>query len=270
MNFCRVPNESTAPLAAGMASGAACAPFCGDTANFQCALVEVDAQELVRCWVLCTGRRPAGLVAESEGGQRDLSAYLGEVAYLEAASVAAFVGLGRELRHHGAPRPLLRATVRAARDEVRHARVMGALARRHGVAQRKARVKAPPAVRTLAEIAVENAVEGCVRETYGALVATYQARTAGDAALRAAMRGIAKDETAHAALAWRIAAWIDRRLTPAERNQVSEARREAVEQLARGVARGAAEPSVQRLAGIPSPTQAVRMMTEMRDVLWRA
>ena len=53
-------------------------------------------------------------------------------------------------------------------------------------------------MRELEAIAIENAVEGCVRESFGALLATWQAKTAGDARVRAAMKRIARDETRHA------------------------------------------------------------------------
>jgi hypothetical protein len=197
-----------------------------------------------------------------------LGAYLSELAYLEAASVVAFRTLRRELRHHGAPRSLLHAAARAARDEVRHARAMACLARRHGGVPRKVRVKRTP-LRTLAEIAIENVVEGCVRETYGALVATFQARAAADADLRAAMRQIAKDETRHAALAWKIHDWVDRRLEASDRRQVDDARHEAIEQMASAVVR-TPPPSVQRVAGIPGPGEATRMIADLRTMLWRS
>jgi hypothetical protein len=58
---------------------------------------------------------------------------LAEAAWLEAASVDAFRVLRLELRAHSAPRRLLRAASRAARDERRHARAAGALARRFDV-----------------------------------------------------------------------------------------------------------------------------------------
>jgi hypothetical protein len=47
------------------------------------------------------------------------------------------------------------------------------LARRHGVAPLPIKVGAFPA-RSLEDLAVENATEGCVRETYGALLALWQ------------------------------------------------------------------------------------------------
>jgi hypothetical protein len=224
-NMCVVPDADTQPLADGGQYGAACFPFCSNYAN--CDLVEVDAQQLVRCFQYCTGRRPAGLVPDRRDYEADLAAFLANAAYLESASVAAFAVLRDELGHHGAPRAVVRSAGRAARDEVRHARVMGTLARRHGAACRVPRVVRRP-MRSLVEIAVENAVEGCVRETYGAVIAAYQSRTAVDDGVRAAMKAIANDEARHASLAWTIGAWIEGRLTSAERSRVAEARREAV------------------------------------------
>jgi hypothetical protein len=265
LNFCVVPDASTQALADGGQLGATCRPFCGPIVS--CELVEVDAQQLVRCHAPCTGRRPGGLVAEQESPGADLAAYFGEVAYLEQASVVAFAVLRNELRHHRAPRSLVRAAGRATRDELRHARLTRALARRHGGECRAPRVVKQP-VRGLAEIAVENAVEGCVRETYGALVAVYQSQAAVDRRVRAAMKAIAKDETKHAALAWRIGAWIDRRLTPADRRRVADARRSAVQEIASSVDRGAPS-AVRRLAGLPGRVEAGQMVEQMRTALWR-
>ncbi len=64
-----------------------------------------------------------------------------------------------------------------------------------------------PALRSLEALAVENAVEGCVRETMGALFAMHQAASAADPHVRATMVSIAPDETRHAALGWAVAEW---------------------------------------------------------------
>src|SRR5262249_18706716 len=126
------------------------------------------------------GRIPAGLArprrrrAASPGvAPSTLGAYFADAAHLEDASVHAFRRLRRELLAHGAPPRLLRAAERAARDEIRHARLTGRLARRFGGDLCRARVK-KLATRPLDEVAIENAVEGCVRETFGAMVATFQ------------------------------------------------------------------------------------------------
>src|SRR5580658_1383630 len=90
-----------------------------------------------------------------------------EAAYLEAASVRAFDWLEDELSAHGAPERLQARARRAARDEVRHARVIRSFAERAGARVPSLRVKAARA-RSLEAMAVENAVEGCVNETLGA------------------------------------------------------------------------------------------------------
>jgi hypothetical protein len=266
VNYCVVPDASTHALVDGSVGGAACMPFCVNGGS-GCELVNVDAQQLVRCFSLCTGRRPAGLITDGQPVGSDIAAYLQEIAYLEAASVPAFASLGEELRHHGAPRSLVRSAVRAARDELRHARTMGALARRHGAICRKPRVAKQP-IRALAEIAVENAGEGCVRETFGALLAVHQSLAAGDVRMRAAMKTIARDEARHAALAWKVGAWLDRQLTPAERRRVANARRAAVEEIASSVDHGPS-PSVRRFAGLPSTIETRQMVARMRTTFWQ-
>jgi hypothetical protein len=129
------------------------------------------------------------------------------------------------------------------RDEVRHARLTRALARRSGE-RVAAPVVEPVCQRSLDAIAVENAVEGCVRETYGALVATRDAEAHPDPAVRAAMRRIARDETRHAALAWQVAAWVEPRLGRDARRRVREAR----DQHARALVAASGDPAAAALA----------------------
>src|SRR6185295_13249702 len=123
-------------------------------------------------------------------------------------SIHAFRRLARELRAHGAPSDLVNAARACARDEARHARTMARLARAHGATIDRVHVE-DVGTRDLEAIARENAVEGCVGETYGALLAIWQAEHAADADVRAAMREIAPDEMRHAALAWAVATWAD-------------------------------------------------------------
>ena len=89
-----------------------------------------------RCGMVpqCTaGRRPRGLSEASPGIVGSTPAgWLARASALEAASVDAFRELSRELRRFGAPRRLVRAAQRAARDERRHARRVRALAARAG------------------------------------------------------------------------------------------------------------------------------------------
>ena len=182
------------------------------------------------CFPDCSGRLPFGYVPPSRAESLSLGAHFARMAALEDASVAAFRGLARELRALGAPRAIVRGCQRAARDEVRHARATTALARRHGVRARFATV-ARVSGRPLVAIAMENAVEGCVRETFGAVVARWQARTARDPVVRAVMVRIARDEARHASLAWAIDAWARPRLDRPARARVERARADAVRAL---------------------------------------
>ena len=108
------------------------------------------------------------------------------------------------------------------RDEIRHARETRRLAIAHGATVPPVRVGAPR-LRALEEIAVENAAEGCVRETYGAMEAVVQGETAGDRAIGKVMRAIAADEADHADLGWAIDVWARTRLSRAERARLDDA-----------------------------------------------
>jgi hypothetical protein len=186
------------------------------------------------------------------------------MAALEAASVHAFERLARELAAHDAPRSLVLRAKRAAGDERRHARVTRALARRFGASVPTIRV-GRGGVRSLAEIAVENAAEGCVRETFGALQATLQGQRAQDPEVRAAMRAIARDETRHAALAWSVARWITPKLTDDERAVVARAHTAAIEALGRDL-RVAPAGAVRASTGAPGAREAKAMLRAMTSI----
>lgn len=188
------------------------------------------------------------------------------MAYLEAASVDAFERLARELATHGAPARLRKAARRAARDEARHTRVATALAERAGATVPRPRVPRGR-VRSLAEIAVENAVEGCVRETFGAAVALAQATSAGDPRVRAAMRPLAADEMRHAELAWCVHRWLEPRLDRAARARVVRARRRAALALVQETSVEPHADLVQQL-GLPTARQARSVALDLARSLW--
>jgi len=180
----------------------------------------------------CGGRSPEGLAQPASGGAGDpFAAWLAANAHLEGASIDAFEIVGAELAAHRAAPALIDAARVAADDERRHADTIGRLAARRGAVVPAVYVQRGP-IRDIEAVARENAVEGCVRETYAALLACRQARAATDPAIRAAMAGIARNETRHAALAWAVDEWSQALLAPAARRRVREARHEAVERLA--------------------------------------
>jgi hypothetical protein len=243
----------------GSITGELCAQLCAPATNDYCFLDATHTQ--LTCSGNCyTGRRPEGLEPR-EASAATLGEFLASAAHLELASVVAFDRMARELAAHGAPRALRQRARRSRREEVRHGRAMSRLARRAG-GRVKAPEVAPVAVRSLVEIAIENAVEGCVRETFGAAVAAVSAARAEDPAARPVLGRIARDEAAHAELSWELARWLEPRLTPAERKRVRAARDRALEELAVEVS---VEPraEIARWLGAPSAAAATAMVREL-------
>ncbi len=212
------------------------------------------------------GRRPAGLRSSAPCEGDEVGAWFAATAHLEAASVPAFERLLAELQAHGAPEALVRAAADAAQDEVRHATAMTAMARRHGAAVVAVEL-APAQPRGLLALALENAVEGCVGETWAALLAAHQAEAAEDPEVRALMAEIAADETRHAELAWAIDAWVNTRLTADERQSVAAARAAAA---ARLQPRTDLPTTYIRGLGLPTHARAEPMWRALNATLWAA
>ncbi|NBD12077.1 MULTISPECIES: ferritin-like domain-containing protein [Corallococcus] len=213
------------------------------------------------------GRRPAGLQdTGAEACEDALGQYFATTAHLEAASIHAFLRLREELALHGADAGLLDAALASAVDEVAHAEMTGRLARRFGA------TPPPPSVtdvppRPLDAVARDNAVEGCVRETFGALVAHHQALHARDAEVREALVRIAEDETRHAGLSWDIDRWVRSRLSAPEREALREAQRHAVALLRAEVAMPV-DAALVTEAGLPTPEAALAMLDTLEQELW--
>ncbi len=132
-----------------------------------------------------------------------------EDARAEHASIASFIRAAGELRAVGAPDELIAACHEAALDEVEHAKLCFALASRY--AGRRLGPGVLPDVKprpaSLARVACDTFIEGCIGETIAALAAERAAKRARDAEALRALRTIAKDEAKHAELAWRTLGW---------------------------------------------------------------
>ncbi len=166
------------------------------------------------------GRRPLGHVELAENSC-SLADHLAGCAHLEAASVIAFEQLAEQLESWGAPPELRARCLAAAEDERVHARLVGSLARAAGASI--TRPEQRPHADDLRSAALHNAVEGCVHETWAALLAGWSARRAETDALRQLHARLARDELEHAELAWSLAAWFHPRLPAEARAQVEHA-----------------------------------------------
>lgn len=230
-----------------------------------------DATATVECtyFAYCGegGRRSAGLVSRGDCESDDgVAAWFASMAHSEAASVTSFLRLQEELAEHGAPAELRSRLWEAARDEVRHARAMRRLARSKGVEPRTPEhVKVD--ARDLEAIARENAVEGCVAETWSALLCAWQARHCPSPELAEILRGIAADETRHAELAWAIDAWARARLDEAACARIDAARREAAQRLV-AMASELGGIGMRDQLGLPRPAAARTLATGLSAALW--
>jgi hypothetical protein len=214
------------------------------------------------------GRRPAGMISPRRGGGPALGEYFALAAYLERASVEAFVQLRARLVSFGAPARLARGALRAAVDERRHARMTARLARRFGTEVDAVRPSAELTL-TFEDFALENAVEGCVRETFGALVSMHQRERAHDRGIARAMGRVAEDETRHAELAWAIHRWAAPQLAPAARRRIRRAQERALAELAAS-GEGGWATEVIREAGMPDRAAQTRLVEAFGRTLFGA
>ncbi len=255
-----------------------CAPYCGTGIHDVCYEVVVTgctvaSASTVACHnspTYCAprpcGRLPPGLLGSAGAGQPSLvAAELAAAARLEGAAVFAFRTVERELIAHGAPASLIARARSAQRDETRHHAAMSGLAARFGAHLSPIEVE-DACVRPLVEVALENAVEGCVRETWGAAVAVFQGECAEDRAVRRAMRSIAIDEVEHASLGWAIDAWAMPLLQPGERERVAAARQHALDRLF-AQAREPVAPELSTTLGLPAASASARLLTALAP-LW--
>ena len=124
----------------------------------------------------------------------------------------------------GAPPALLAEVQRAALDEVNHTSLCLDMATELGAEDPQLgpfpfHEPIVPCANAVA-VAVACVREGCVGETVGACLAEIAVSQAQDPAVRAVLEQIVADEVRHAALSWRIVAWLVRNGDPAVRAAV--------------------------------------------------
>jgi len=211
-------------------------------------------------------RRPSGYSGNLVKA-REVGEYFALRSELQEASVQAFRILAGELEAHRAPAALVRAAKRAGRDEERHAQMSASLARRHGAAivQPEIERRNP---RGIEDVAIDNAVEGCIRETFLALISTRQAETAKDDTIRAAMKTVARDESEHAALAWTLASWLEPRVLGDARARYAKAARAAIQDLRTEAYAPYPEP-LRRVVGLPSVRDALALIDSLDRTMWQ-
>jgi hypothetical protein len=159
--------------------------------------------------------------------------------------------------------------LQAAAEEVAHARSMARLAAIHGGRTQHIGYQSSRRVRRLVDVARENAVEGCVNETFAALMAVHQAGAAAHEPLRNALQSIAREEVRHAQLAWEIHAWALSKLTASERRRVCGALAGAAARLIASSADAAQDEATRRALGLPDAQRKRSLASALDEALWR-
>jgi len=159
---------------------------------------------------LATDVEPTHLVTLDSADRTALAAHFSDMALMEHASVAAFARFVLELVALGAPSDLVLDASHAMADETRHAELAFALASTYAET-----TLGPSALAldgalgqpTLESVLHNVLLEGCIGETVAAAEAQELARVAHDPVLRGVYALIARDESRHAALAYRFVSW---------------------------------------------------------------
>lgn len=247
-------------------------PGSSDYVDFNtCELVDVNDMPAVHYQVsqqCIGGRLPSGAQLDEEKcSSTEAGAWFAKLAELEEASVYAFVMLSKELRRFQAPTSLSERCLAAAADEVQHARLVAGLARRFGGVVQPIAAPALLDDRSVAEVAIENAREGCVRETFGALVAVWQAQHAQDTVVRQVMSQIAVDESRHAELSADIDSWARSVLDSDQQHELDQAKTQAIALLASSMDEAISEQLV-AMAGLPDCQSGKSLFQQAQESIW--
>ena len=185
--------------------------------------------------VSCTGStglikhgRAATTPVQYEALDDDWGGYFARLAQEEATAVFAFGELLEHLQDWEAPSSLQDWCGRIIEEEKVHTLMMSGLAHRNG--QQSAVVQFPePNIVSMKEMAIHNALTGCIGETWSAVLLRYQSEHAPK--YNGVFKRIAKDETSHAEFSWVLHEWLMSHLTESEREDVIQAMREMLSTL---------------------------------------
>lgn len=230
-----------------------------DGTTLSCSYDEHFCETSASCERTVYARTPSGLLARRSLASSPLTRWLADGAHLEAASVRAFEVLVAGLDAFGAPEPepLVRAARSSADDETRHARSL----RRLGAPVAPV-TRTETGLRDHDSVAIDDAIEGCAREAYGALGAALQAQHARSHAVRDAYRANTADEARHALLSFRVNEWLQASLSSAARRRVEEAREQSVAALAASLAQET-DATLRDVLGLPDATRGMEIVSAL-------
>ena len=159
-----------------------------------------------------------------------VGSYFAQLAYMKAQSVFAFIELASNLRHFQAPVTFIERCDIAAKNQLLHTKLMQELAEIEGFFIPPVRYSST--TNNIFSVAMHNAVEGCVYETWSALIANWQStHLAADPELQTVYEQIGQDEARHSQLAWDVHAWFLKKLTKRQQKMLHKEQTKAVAEL---------------------------------------
>lgn len=217
------------------------------------------------------GRKPDGLqlkndLAAQQTSVNVLGQYLADMTAMETAAITAFYYLSRELEAYKAPAELIARARQAVLEETRHSEMAALLAASFDAQMPEVCVD-DFCLRSLYDIALENAVEGCVNETFAAACGLWQSENAKLDVFREVIAHITEEEMGHAELSWEIHQWIMPQLSQAEQEQIRIAQVEAIESLVAEF-KQESDPVVQQTFGLPTKQDAARLFAQLKESVW--
>jgi len=221
--------------------------------------------------VAVPGRMPNGLHLKNDSMTTQssvnvLGQYLVDMTAMETAAITAFHYLSLELEAYDAPQALIARAREAVIEEARHAEMAAQLAAAYDLDMKEVTVDAFT-LRPLYQIALENAVEGCINETFAAACGLWQSELAQHDVFRMAIGDITEDELGHAALSWDIHQWVMPQLSQVEQERIRVAQAEAVDNLVNDF-KQESNPVLQQAFGLPTKDDAARLFAELKDSVW--
>lgn len=216
------------------------------------------------------GRMPNGLRTDAaeQSAQNSIAEYLANMRAMEAAAVTAFKYLTRELEAYGAPQALIDRAKQAVTEEQRHAEMADLLAAAHQAELVNVAVD-DFVLRSLYEIALENAIEGCVNETFAAACGIWQSEHAELPAFKEVIAHITDEEMGHAALSWEIHEWLMPQLSLAQQHQIRESQSLAIDELINNF-RQKGDPAQQFAFGLPDEQAAGYIFAQLQNSVWQS
>jgi hypothetical protein len=172
--------------------------------------------------------RAATTPTKLEVFEADWGGYFGRLAQEEATAVFAFGELLEHLQHWDASESLQDWCRKIIGEEQTHTLMMSGLAHRNG--QTSAVIQFPSVNQvSMKEMAIHNALTGCIGETWFAVLLRYQSEHAPK--YKGVFKRISKDETSHAEFSWSLHEWFMSQLTADEQVEVHRAMRSMLSRL---------------------------------------